>query len=84
MRLCEHCKKEIEIRDAYVDIRYPELVFCDTKHFDLWNMNNIDKKIETIFKVLEIEGDISFDEKDEEFWKRKLVEVHDKMEKKNG
>ena len=40
-----------------------------------------DYEIEKIFRKYDISGDISFDEDNEHFWKRKILELHNKMKK---
>jgi len=41
-----------------------------------------DCEIERIFREIGIDGDIGFDEDNEDFWKRKIIEVYNKMKKR--
>ena len=44
-------------------------------------MSDLDEKIEKIFREQDIDGDIGFDEEEKDFWKRKIVELYDKLKK---
>lgn len=53
---------------------------CEFQNNDITEYEeDMDKEIEIVFKTLKIGGDISPLENKENFWKRKLLEVHDKL-----